>query len=176
MLHILSRELPFPLKRHQWSELYLTVWTNSFPSLAAKEHNETPGPCSLQGQLLPSLWGEKNGIFLHDIIWMQFDNEDLHDLEMPDLSQPCQLCSLPHATLTSPSLANLRPHLMLFPSSSSLLISWGLGKNQISIFKDTSTALYDTLMWGRWTDLSKLVWPHNHGTPWGGKDPQLTLL
>lgn len=113
---------------------------------------------------------KKNGIFPY-IIWMQFDNEDLRDLEMPDLSQPRQLCSLPHAVLTSPSLASLRPHLMLFPSSSSLLISWGLKKTQTSIFKDISTVLYGILMWGRWTDWSKLVWPHNHAIPWAGRDP-----
>lgn len=34
----------FHLKRHQSSELYLTVWTNSFPSLTAHEHSETPVP------------------------------------------------------------------------------------------------------------------------------------
>lgn len=72
--------------------------SSSFPSLAAQEHNETPVPYSFQRQLLPSFWGEENGIFLLGIFWMQFDNEDLGDLKcLTCLSHASSaVCHVPH--------------------------------------------------------------------------------
>lgn len=55
------------------------------------------------------------------------------------------------------------------------LEAWKKNPKQTRIFKDTSAALYDTLTWGRWRDWRTLVWPHNHGILWAGRNPQLTL-